>query len=355
MNQYRLRSVILKLDARLSDADRQRFHFFMGNNVPRRIRDDKSLNGTLTLMESLFDQDKINEKDFTFLIEAFEEIECIDAAQLLREYREQLESNGLHQSIQSLVSIMPLIQGRFLPDIPRDSEEEEHDVTIINNNIYNAPIASQENSSRSNNARNINDETNISLLNNTISDHDKSSLNRSKLNKSSLRTIRLIGNKFGGSGGGSFDDSTSNNFTCSSYLRGIYGEIDGDDILTSIQFIYSYSNDNKNITYGPIRGDEIRSFEKSKRFILDEWERFVKVEGYLAHQMVQMSDETEHNIVVVTGLQFTTATGRQSPLFGEPSDEKFSEEFDGFTIGYVKGKCGILIDQLQFIWYRRRT
>jgi hypothetical protein len=34
--------------------------------------------------ESLFDQDKINEEDFTFLINAFDEIQCLDAVKLLR-------------------------------------------------------------------------------------------------------------------------------------------------------------------------------------------------------------------------------------------------------------------------------
>jgi len=35
-------------------------------------------------MDSLFDQDKINEQDFTFLIRAFEQIQCIDAVNLLK-------------------------------------------------------------------------------------------------------------------------------------------------------------------------------------------------------------------------------------------------------------------------------
>jgi hypothetical protein len=35
-------------------------------------------------MESLFDQDKINEQDFTVLIKAFNEIRCLDAAKLLQ-------------------------------------------------------------------------------------------------------------------------------------------------------------------------------------------------------------------------------------------------------------------------------
>ena len=84
MDNHHLRGLILKLEYRLSDHDRIRLHFFLGDDVPRRIRDDPSLAGTLNLMQSLFDQDIINEQDFTFLIKAFDEIQCLDAAQLLR-------------------------------------------------------------------------------------------------------------------------------------------------------------------------------------------------------------------------------------------------------------------------------
>ena len=83
-NNHYLRATILKLESRLSDDDRKRLHFFLGDDVPRRIRDDPSLGGTLRLMESLFDQDKINEQDFTFLINAFDEIQCLDAVKMLR-------------------------------------------------------------------------------------------------------------------------------------------------------------------------------------------------------------------------------------------------------------------------------
>jgi hypothetical protein len=83
-NHHHLRSIILKLQDRLSDNDRKRLHFFLANDVPRRIRDDPTLTGTLNLMESLFDQDKISEQDFTFLIDAFRGIQCVDAVKLLR-------------------------------------------------------------------------------------------------------------------------------------------------------------------------------------------------------------------------------------------------------------------------------
>ena len=84
MDNQHLRAIILKLQDRLSDNDRKRLHFFLGDDVPRRIRDDPSLGGTLSLMESLFDQDKINAKDFTFLINAFDQIQCIDAVTFLK-------------------------------------------------------------------------------------------------------------------------------------------------------------------------------------------------------------------------------------------------------------------------------
>ena len=84
VDQHDLRAILLKLEQRLSDDDRTRLHFFLGNDVPRRIRDDPSLGGTLNLIESLFDQDKINEQDCSFLIHAFEGIQCMDAVKLLR-------------------------------------------------------------------------------------------------------------------------------------------------------------------------------------------------------------------------------------------------------------------------------
>ena len=84
MDTRRLRGTLLRLQDRLSAENRHRLHFFLGDDVPRRIRDDSTLTGTLSLMESLFDQDKISENDFTLLIDAFDEIQCHDAAKLLR-------------------------------------------------------------------------------------------------------------------------------------------------------------------------------------------------------------------------------------------------------------------------------
>jgi hypothetical protein len=141
MDNHHLRGILLKLESRLSDDDRKRLHFFLGNDVPRRIRDDPSLGGTLSLMESLFDQDKINEEDFTFLINAFDEIQCMDAVKLLRgnfllqinmsfflvdvDHMKRIQqSNRLNQSMQSLASVMP-------PTIEQSIEAQEEDKYAI--------------------------------------------------------------------------------------------------------------------------------------------------------------------------------------------------------------------------------
>ena len=79
-----LRGILVRLQDHLTSDDRRRLHFFLGDDIPRRIRDDPTLSGTLSLMESLFDQDKINGEDFTFLIDAFDAIQCRDAANILR-------------------------------------------------------------------------------------------------------------------------------------------------------------------------------------------------------------------------------------------------------------------------------
>lgn len=84
MDTHRLRGILLRLQDRLTNDDRCRLHFFLSNDCPRCISDDPTLAGTLSLMQSLFDQDKINGNDCNFLINTFDEIQCHDAAKILR-------------------------------------------------------------------------------------------------------------------------------------------------------------------------------------------------------------------------------------------------------------------------------
>jgi hypothetical protein len=83
MNNCELRSTLLYLLGRLTNYDRQRLHFYLKNHVPRDIGDDSTLNGSLKLLDSLFDQAKISEQNITFLINALKQIQRFDIVLVL--------------------------------------------------------------------------------------------------------------------------------------------------------------------------------------------------------------------------------------------------------------------------------
>ncbi|UJR16632.1 hypothetical protein I4U23_003532 [Adineta vaga] len=85
---FEFRELLLKIHDLLSDNDRQRLHFVLGDDVPRNLRDDLSLGGTLRVLQALFDKAIINDQDCIYLIEALQKIRCFDAAKRLQEYQQ---------------------------------------------------------------------------------------------------------------------------------------------------------------------------------------------------------------------------------------------------------------------------
>ena len=84
MDNPHLSPIIVNLQNRLSNDDREHFDLYMKNDVPRRAGDDLTLSGNLQLIQSSFDQEKIKEQSFTLLIDAFKQIQCSDAVSLLK-------------------------------------------------------------------------------------------------------------------------------------------------------------------------------------------------------------------------------------------------------------------------------
>jgi hypothetical protein len=82
--RFDFRALLVKLQDCLSDNDRRRLHFIVGDTIPRYLRDDPTLGGTLSLLESLFDRAIISEQDFDYLIHAFNEIQCYEAVKRLK-------------------------------------------------------------------------------------------------------------------------------------------------------------------------------------------------------------------------------------------------------------------------------
>ncbi|CAF0987808.1 unnamed protein product [Adineta ricciae] len=95
---FEFRELLLKIHDLLSDNDRERLHFLLGDDVPRNLRDDLSLGGTLRVLQALFDKAIINDQDCIYLIEALEKIRCFDASKRLKEYQRnqrQLDTQSL--------------------------------------------------------------------------------------------------------------------------------------------------------------------------------------------------------------------------------------------------------------------
>ena len=82
--KYDSQAFLAKLEASLPESDRRRLQFLTNNLIPKQVYADPTLDATLALLESLFDQGKINAQDFGYLIRAFREIGCNAAAKRLK-------------------------------------------------------------------------------------------------------------------------------------------------------------------------------------------------------------------------------------------------------------------------------
>lgn len=83
-SNFHFRAVLLRVQELLSEDDRTRLHFLLGEDVPRSLRDDSSIGGALRVFENLIEQTFIDEQDCDYLIEAFETVRCHGAAERLR-------------------------------------------------------------------------------------------------------------------------------------------------------------------------------------------------------------------------------------------------------------------------------
>ncbi|CAM4775463.1 unnamed protein product [Rotaria magnacalcarata] len=92
--QFDFRALLLKTQELLSDTDRHRLHFLLGDDIPKYLRDDPSLAGTLRVLETLFDRSIINDQDCDYLVDAFSKIQCNDAAKRLKEYKQAHGQNS---------------------------------------------------------------------------------------------------------------------------------------------------------------------------------------------------------------------------------------------------------------------
>jgi hypothetical protein len=97
----------------------------------------------------------------------------------------------------------------------------------------------------------------------------------------------------------------------------------------------------------------VGKINRTHEYYLNDDERIEKVQVKSLRTAFSRHDGSSFAIKIITGLKFITTKGRSIPpdinLTGNGVE---LESFPGYTIGYVTGKSGTKIDQLQFFWYR---
>jgi hypothetical protein len=156
---------------------------------------------------------------------------------------------------------------------------------------------------------------------------------------------------FGGDGGSDFDDSSLPNFTCSHYVSEIlFSDING---FYACQFIYKSSRDNQSRIESSVHGGNGKKINSKHIYNLTADERIKDVQVKSFNRTLLGNNNYKSVPKLVTGLKFITTNNRTIPPdFNLTGDDVQSENFTGYTLGYVTGKSGGRIDQLQFFWYR---
>lgn len=158
----------------------------------------------------------------------------------------------------------------------------------------------------------------------------------------------IAGEKFGDIQGSAFDDSLMNSFTSFHYFRGIIMQT--DDILHWIQCFYSSNSSSEDFLPGIIHG--IRDpTDLGEPFFLDEDEKIDKVQVKVRNVKLYNNHVVVGNPRLVVAVRFFTTKGRSSPDISQVTGDNYTEKYSGYTLGYIAGRSGRYINQLQFYWY----
>ena len=161
------------------------------------------------------------------------------------------------------------------------------------------------------------------------------------------------GQIFGGDGGEFFDDSLLPLFTYTHYLSGIILSKSGK--FDACQFIYTSLRDNQSRIESIVHGINGRPIDSAYAYYLDKDERIEEVSvtsSNVTFVVVNVANSF-YKTKVTKGLKFLTTKGRTIPSGAlRAGGDMQSERFSGYTLGYATGRSGLVIDRLQFFWYR---
>ena len=168
------------------------------------------------------------------------------------------------------------------------------------------------------------------------------------------------GKPIGGDGGSRFDDARDHGLITTGTDRHrcvsveLHWDRGSDNKLTSICFNYGRINDKFN-QIGKHRGRDrgkVDSLELNQdTFILKPNDAIEKITVHVGRR--QRFSWDPRTIPIVTGIQFYTIKGDTSDLYGSTVDtEEITEHFPGYAFAYAKGRAGLWIDKLHFVWMK---
>ena len=171
---------------------------------------------------------------------------------------------------------------------------------------------------------------------------------RSLLIHLDLSLVR-VGRRFGGNGGDPFDNSYTEKFTRSHYLYGMTSPKNSFSI-DWVQFLYASPHSPNHLIKSELLGTR-KATDKEEEFLLGKNESIFRVHVKVENVTLYF-DGVPKLVPLIRGIRFFTTTGRSSPAIQAERGKIFTEELDGYTLGYARGRKALLIDQLQFTWYR---
>ncbi|CAF1517536.1 unnamed protein product [Adineta ricciae] len=96
---------ISRIQDLLSDKDRERLCFLLGESTPQIMPENCSIGETFRVLESFLEKGIISNQDYDALIQAFTNIHCYDAVKQVEVYRtDQACKNQRSVSIQEILS-----------------------------------------------------------------------------------------------------------------------------------------------------------------------------------------------------------------------------------------------------------
>lgn len=80
---FQFRAVLLKIEDLLSSDDRMKLHFLFGENIPRVLRENGSLEESIRVLQTLFERMKISSENFEYLLAGLRAIQRFDCVKQL--------------------------------------------------------------------------------------------------------------------------------------------------------------------------------------------------------------------------------------------------------------------------------